>query len=126
MSDAPYFITESSVVDRLIAGHQQLETDVGVLILGQNLLRGAVLGKITGSGKLNLSLSAAADGSQTPFAILAHDTDATAADNNSTPLYLTGDFNDNAITLGAGHTAASVKDALRDRGIFLKTPQKTG
>ncbi len=126
MSDAPLFATESSVVDRLFAGHQQLETDTGVLITGQNLVRGSVLGKITASGKLTLSLSAAGDGSEAPFAILAHDTDATAADNDSTPIYLTGDFSDNAIVLGAGHTAASIKDGLRNIGIFLKTPQQTG
>ena len=59
----PAFNLSNAVVDRLIAGDDaDLVTDVGVLITGQNLTRGAVLGKITASGKLNLSLSAAVFG----------------------------------------------------------------
>jgi len=123
MSDSPSFVQVNSVVDRLFAGDFPAETSPEVLITGQNLVRGAVLGRITASGKLNLSLSAAGDGSEVPFAILAHDTDATAADNTSTPVYLTGTFNEGALTLGAAHTVTSIKVALRDRGIFLKTAQ---
>lgn len=73
-----------------------------------------------GSGKYVLSLAAATDGSQTPVAILAEDANATSADV-TTVAYLTGEFNSAAMTFGSGHTAASVKDALADRGIFLKT-----
>lgn len=74
-----------------------------------------------GSGKLKLSLAAATDGSQTPISILAEDTDATAADVECVE-YLTGDFNQDALTYGTGHTAASVADGLRDRSIFLHNP----
>lgn len=74
-----------------------------------------------GSGKYKKSLAAATDGSQTPVAILAEDADASSADAYAIAYY-TGDFNSDAMTFGAGHTAASVKDALRDRGIFLHTP----
>lgn len=108
--------------DRLIGGNQ-----VGlihrkiVLISGQNLQRGAVLGKITASSKYNLSLSAAVDGSQTPDLILAEATDASGGDKD-TVAYEAGVFNDAAITLGAGHTVASVKDGLRTKGIHLVTP----
>ena len=119
----PAFNLSNAVVDRLIAGDDaDLVTDVGVLITGQNLTRGAVLGKITASGKLNLSLSAASDGSQTPFAILARDTDATSADNDSTPIYIAGSFNQDSLTIGTAHTAASIKDGLRALGIYLKSP----
>jgi len=116
----PQFNTQNSVVDRLVASDSDLVTDTGILITGQNLVRGAVLGKITASGKLNLSLSAAADGSQTPYAILAADTDATAADNDSTPIYIAGSFNEDALTIGTAHTAASIKDGLRALDIFLR------
>jgi type 1 fimbria pilin len=77
-----------------------------------------VLGKITASGKYNKSLSAAADGSQTPDAILAEDCDATAADK-VTIAYFAGQFNENSLTLGAAHTVASIKEGLRGKGIHL-------
>jgi hypothetical protein len=112
--------TETYTPDKLFAGDFDVETSAGTLIAGQNLVRGAVLGKITASGKFNLSLSAAADGSQTPFAILAADCNAAAADQVCS-IYLSGTFNQSALTIGAAHTAATIKDGLRDKGIYLKT-----
>ena len=106
--------------DNLIAGDavnivtESIVVDTGVL------KRGTVLGRITATGKWVLSASASTDGSEVPRAILAEDADATAADI-TTVGYLTGEFNTNAMTFGTGHTAASVKDGLRDLGIFLKT-----
>ena len=73
---------------------------------------------VTGSGKHILSLAAAIDGSQRPVAILAEDTDAGAADV-STPAYVRGDFDENEIMFGTGHTAASVREDLRAKGIQL-------
>lgn len=72
-----------------------------------------------GSGKYKKSLAAALDGSQNPVAILAADTDATSADTNA-PLYVTGEFNENEVSFGTGHTADSVREALRDLNIHLK------
>jgi hypothetical protein len=112
--------TETFTADNLFAGDFDVVTDTATLITGQNLARGAVLGKITASGKLNLSLSAAADGSQTPFAILAAATDASGGDKTC-PIYLSGEFNQTALTIGTAHTAATIKDGLRAKGIFLKT-----
>lgn len=106
--------------DNLIAGTAiNMVTESIVLDTG-NLSRGAVLGKITATGKYVLSASAAVDGSQTPAAILAEDADATDGDK-VTVAYLTGEFNTAALTLGAGHTIASITAGLRDQGIFLKT-----
>lgn len=105
--------------DNLIVGEDTV-TDSGVLIAGQNLARGALLGKITASGKLTLSLSASTDGSEVPYAILNEATDATAADKVC-PIILSGEVNDGSVTFGTGHTAASTKDGLRSEGIFLKT-----
>lgn len=116
----PQFNTESAVVDRLIASDSDLVTDDGILITGQNLTRGALLGRITASGKLILSLSAAGDGSQVPVAVLAKDTNATAADVSETPIYVAGSFNHNAVTFGTAHTLASTKIALQALGIYLK------
>ena len=75
-----------------------------------------------GSGKYVLSTAAATNGSENPVAILAEDANATSADV-TTVAYLTGEFNSTAMTFGSGHTAASVKEALALRGIFLKTNQ---
>lgn len=106
--------------DNLIAGDAVNMVTESIVLDTGNLTRGALLGRITASGKYVLSLSAAEDGSQTPVAILAEDTDATSADK-TTVAYLTGEFNTAAMTFGTGHTAASVKAGLRDLGIFLKT-----
>lgn len=69
--------------------------------------------------KFKMSVLAAIDGSQNPFAILADDADATAADVEAM-VYVTGTFNSNAVTYGAGHSAASVRDGLRKIGIQLQ------
>jgi Bacteriophage lambda head decoration protein D len=73
---------------------------------------------VTGSGKFKMSLAAATDGSQTPVAVLSEDTDASAADVASIA-YFQGEFDENEIVFGTGHTAASVRDALRDKGVRL-------
>jgi len=105
--------------DRLVAGNAQLlKSESITLITGENLTRGAVLGKITAGGKYNLSLSAAVDGSETPDLILAEDTDASAADV-VTIAYSRGDFDENALTIGTAHTAASIREGLRGKGIVL-------
>lgn len=107
--------------DSLHAGDFPIRTEIVTVITGQNLTRGALLGKITASGKVNLSLSAAGDGSQTPYAILAEDVDATSADKTGVA-YISGDFNSTAITYGTAHTADTVKAGLRDINIYLHTP----
>jgi len=105
--------------DNLIVGGE-ITTDSGVLVSGQKLTRGAVLGKITTSGKLTLSDDGASDGSETPYAILNEDVDATAGDK-SCAILLGGEVNSNALTFGGAHTAQNTKDTLRGLGIFLKT-----
>src|SRR5690242_2974708 len=54
--------------------------DIGTLISGQNLPAGAVLGRITASGKLTQLAPAAVDGSQHAVAVLFDNIDATAGD----------------------------------------------
>lgn len=108
------------VHDNLIAGTAVNMVTESITVDTGNLKRGALLGRITATGKYVLSLSAASDGSEVPRAILAEDTDATGADK-VTVGYLTGEFNIAAMTFGTGHTAVSTKDGLRDLGIFLKT-----
>lgn len=114
------FATEGTYSpDALIAGNHHLLVGRKVTILsGQNVVRGAVLGKVTASGKYVLSLTASADGSQTPDLILAEDCDASGGDKQAMA-YARGDFNSNALTLGASHTVASITEGLRAKGITL-------
>lgn len=115
------FQTQGSYAhDDLFAGEFPRVTRKETLVSGQNLTRGAVVGKITTGGKLALSLSGAADGSQTPFAILAEDCDASGGDKDCL-IYLSGEFNEAALTIGTAHTADSIRDGLRDKSIYLKT-----
>jgi hypothetical protein len=109
---------ESLALDKLIAGDADgIITDKVIILAGQNIVRGAVLGKITATGKYILSLSAAADGSQVPDRIAAQDINAVA--DTEAEVYRTGRFNDNALTLGAAHTVASISEGLRGKGIHL-------
>lgn len=114
------FATEGTYSpDALIAGNHHLLVGRKVTILsGQNVVRGAVLGKVTASSKYVLSLSAAADGSQTPDLILAEDCNASAGDKQAMA-YARGDFNATALTLGAAHTVASITEGLRAKGVVL-------
>lgn len=120
----PSYAETSYDPDRLFAGGLPVVTDeVTLTNLGASgaLTRGTVLGKVTANGKYGKSLSAAGDGSQTPRAILAADYDPTAADVTAI-IYRTGEFNADTLVIGTAHTAASIKEALADVGIYLKTP----
>lgn len=121
---ASFSSTNFAPTDTLLIGEQTVLSRPITLITGQNLTRGSVLGKITASGKYTLSASAAVDGSQTPDAILAEDTDATAADK-ATVAYFAAGVNTAKLTLGAGHTVASITEGLRAKDLHLITPQTT-
>lgn len=72
-----------------------------------------------GSGYAKLVDSSSVDGSADPVAILADDVDATGEDTPA-PVYLTGEFNEDALTFGGSDDADTHRDALRALGIFLK------
>jgi hypothetical protein len=105
--------------DNLIAGDFPIVTDPGTILTGQNIKRGTLMGQITASKKWIKSLSAASDGSEVPSKISAIDVDASSADVETT-LYSSGEFNQNQVIYGTGHTIASVKKGLRALSIFLK------
>lgn len=119
MPQYPRQFSETYAPDNLVAGLTQLVSETGTLLAGQFLPRGAVLGRLTASGKLTLSLAAASDGSQAPYGVLYDAYDSTAGDMLC-GVYVKGEFNPNAMTFGAGHTAASVRAVLRGLGIYLK------
>jgi hypothetical protein len=57
--------------------------DTVTLLAGTNYRVGAVLGRITASGKMKLSTAAGTDGAQNAAAMLLDDVDATSADANA-------------------------------------------
>lgn len=67
---------------------------------------------------VKLAATAATDGSQAPYGILAHDADA-STDEVLVQVYTYGDFDETALSFGTGHDADTVRDALRARGIHL-------
>lgn len=113
-------VVDTTTPDGLLLGLFPVVTDVGTLITGQNLTRGAVLGKITASGKLTRLDKSEDDGSQVPYAILADDVDATSADKTA-PLYIAGSFDAAKLNFVSGTAAADVKDAARNVGLYFVT-----
>ncbi|MCG8506173.1 MAG: head decoration protein [Sphingomonadales bacterium] len=73
---------------------------------------------VSGTGKYKMSLAAAVDGSQDPDAILVEDTDATGGDKEAM-LHVAGHFVEGDLTIGTGHTAASIREGLRVKGIHI-------
>lgn len=96
-------------------------THRNVTLLDQNadLPRGAVLGRITASGKWTLSASASSDGSQIPRGILAFDVPDPGADA-LVSVYDQGSFVAEKLTFGAGHSAATVEAALAAASINIR------
>lgn len=63
--------------------------------------------------------STAVDGSQRPYAVLAEAVDATSADKTA-PVYLSGEFNEDALAFGGTDTIATHRAALRALNIYAK------
>lgn len=121
MPDTPSFGTEGTYSpDNLIASDFPVQTEDVTIESGQNLERGAVLGQVTATGAFKLSATAAGDGSETPVAILARDTDASGAAVDGAPVYIAGGFNERSLVLGTGHDLESVRNAFRGTPVFIK------
>lgn len=106
----------------LLAGEYPRIERIITIASGSALTKGSVLGRITASGKFVLSESDATDGSETPDAILAEDVDASAEDKQSV-VYFSGEFNENALTLGGSFTLDDIRAGLRSKSIFLRSNQ---
>ncbi len=116
----PRQFSESYNPDKLIAGETHIATRSYILLAGQQLQRGTVVGMITVSGKLTTCTTTATDGSQIPFGILIDYYDSTAGDLAGCGVYEKGEFNENAIIFGAAWTIATIHAPLRAVGIWLK------
>jgi hypothetical protein len=110
----------SPAPDALFAGSTMPRPTMTVTVLsGQNLVRGAAVGRITASGKWVLSLTASSDGSEVIRGIMADACDASAADQRA-GVYLKGEFNPAKVTFGTGHSSTVDFVACLDKGIIFK------
>ncbi|OLA80495.1 MAG: hypothetical protein BHW58_07600 [Azospirillum sp. 51_20] len=107
--------------DNLLAGEFPRIVELAT-VSGGKYARGTILGKITASGKCTICTSAATDGSKDAYAILAEAVDTSEKDKQAV-VYLTGEFNAAALTVGSGLTVDGLKDALRAKSIFIKNNQ---
>lgn len=115
-----YFVNATYTPDNLIAGSfPQTSKPVTLAATAGALPRGAVLGRVTATGKYVLSTAAASDGSQDPDCILCEAVDG-GGQEVTAAAFEAGEFNQDAITLGDGHTVESVRKTLRDLNIYLR------
>jgi hypothetical protein len=77
-----------------------------VVVTGEVLVRGTVLGKVTASGKYAAYDNAASDGTEVAAGILCEDVDATDGDVTAN-MYVTGAFKAAGLT---GDDAAAIAD----------------
>lgn len=100
--------------DNLLAGSAEIV--VGTVVAGEVLSRGDVVGLITSSGKAKKVDSTLADGTERPYGIITDDVELDMPVN----VYLTGEFNEDALTFGGTDDADKHRTTLREIGIFLK------
>lgn len=119
---AGQFMTATQAVsDQLVIGYQQLVTEPVVIASGQGVLqRGAVVGRVTSTGKWILSKATASDGSQQVLAILADIADATSADAPA-PAYTAGEFNSGLLAYDATWALTALAAALRIVNINVRS-----
>lgn len=109
----------TSTIDNLLASDTYpLRLENGTIAKAGVLKRGTVLGRITASGSLVIVNSANTDGSQTPYAVLAQDTDSTFVDVVA-PIYTSGAFNRNSLIFGGTDTVATHEVAMRSVNLYL-------
>ena len=94
------------------------------VLSGQNLTAGAVIGKVTASGKYKVYTVGATDGSESAIAILFDAVDASSADTTGVILARDMEANVNALVWGATVTTQGHKDtaiaSLATVGIIVR------
>lgn len=106
--------------DNLIAGEYPRVARYALVKGG--LPVGAVLGQIGQTGEFVLSTTAATDGSEKPQAILAESVPESEGFVQA-HVYLSGQFNGHALTVGEGHTLESVIQKLQMTSVFIRNNQ---
>lgn len=106
--------------DNLFAGGvANVVTDTVTVKSGQSYVRGTVIALDSEKKAVIVDSASADESAKVPYGILADDVDATTEDVPAV-VYLTGEFNQNALIFGGQDTYETHKEALRKIGIFLK------
>jgi len=96
-------------------GEGSISRDAIVVASGKGILEaGAVLGKITASGKYAAYNNAAADGTQTAVGVLYAKVDATSADASAVAITRLAEVKNDLLVYLSGQDAASKTDAIAD------------
>lgn len=119
--------SESTGYDELFAGlnRDEIKTFPVTVASGQNLKRGALVKMVNGKVSAVGSSSVAESGSGSAvafdevFGIMTDDVNASAGDADGV-VYVTGDFNKDAIVLAEGLSVSNFIKQARDVGIFLR------
>lgn len=82
-----------------------------IVLSGQTLVRGSVVGKVTASSKMVLLDKDAVDGSEVPFGVVADYIDASAGDKVG-PIWRTGEFLAEKLIFEAGTVLSDVQAAM--------------
>ena len=110
------------------AGDAQIVSVNATLAAGQNLPDLSVLGRITATGLLTLCNTGAADGSQTPVAILVEATNAVA--NSAVAVYTAGEVNIDSLNWHVSFSTDAQKLAAFSNGLsgslILRKPAYSG
>lgn len=112
--------THEMQYDQLMIGGFPVVMDAVTLMAGKAYKRGSVIAMVTAEKKGALVDSTKTDGSEIPYAVLAEDTDAANSDVVA-PVYLSGEFNQDALIFGENDDASIHKAALRNINIYIKT-----
>jgi hypothetical protein len=96
----------------LDGGDEDIALDKVILMAGQNLIVGTVLGKITASGKYTAYDPAANDGSQKAVAILRDSTDASLGDTPCVVVSRLAEVFDGKLIYAQGISAANKTAAI--------------
>jgi len=96
-------------------GH--ISRDAVTIVSGQNLVAGAVLGKITSGGKYAAYDNNASDGTQTAAAILYAACDATAGDTQATAITRMAEVNGKELTWSDNSPSSDVTAGIADLAV---------
>lgn len=123
MSDSQVYNYE---YDKLLAGitHRVTETRLDLTDPSADVTypRGTVMAVSTVTSKLVPFVQGGTDGAGDFYAILAEDTTFTTTTGKdlNVVVYLTGQFNENAITFTGAGTIADIRSDARDKGCFFE------
>lgn len=118
MSTNAGFIRGTENRDNLLIGDKHF-TDTAILDENQDLVRGAVLGRKTANKRVILSDDGAADGSENPEVVLLDKTATTGVGETlEVSVLVFGQVNEEQLSFGGTHDAASVKLPLKQNGVY--------